>query len=171
MYCQRSEALRLNNFVFENTNLVEQEIENLIRHITEALLIFDYPTTLKTYISSQAYMVLLVSCSNIKKKYFQSHAKSEGHYQTSLFKVHIIGVGVMGQWLRALLVLLEELGSVHSTHMAVFYLLTPVSENLAPSSGPCGYCLHVVQRHSGRLNTQPYKIIKINLKNYIIYTF
>lgn len=67
-------------------------------------------------------MVLLVSCSNIKKKKktFQSHAKSEGHYQTSLFKVHIIGVGEMGQWLRALLVLLEELGSVHSTHMAVF---------------------------------------------------
>ena len=40
--------------------------------------------------------------------------------------------------------------------------VTPVPGDLMPSSGLCGYCVHVVHRHTHRLNIHTRKI-KINL--------
>jgi hypothetical protein len=51
----------------------------------------------------------------------------------------------MMQWLRALVVIPEDLGSVPSTDMVANYgSVTSVVGDLTPSSGTCGYCMPVV---------------------------
>lgn len=50
----------------------------------------------------------------------------------------------MAQQLRILAVLLENLGSIASTHMVAYnWLLSLLPGNLMPSCGSCGYCMHI----------------------------
>jgi hypothetical protein len=68
----------------------------------------------------------------------------------------------MAQWLGALLALVEDLGLIPSTHMAIYNCITPVQEDLIPS-----------HRHTCRQNTNAHRnkikiIKKRRLQSYFI---
>ena len=55
----------------------------------------------------------------------------------------------MAQWLRTLVDLLEDLGSIPNTHtMAHNYLLTPVSEDPVISYGLLGHCMYLLHTYT-----------------------
>jgi hypothetical protein len=65
----------------------------------------------------------------------------------------------MAQQLRTPDAIPENPGSIPSTHMVVHNcLLTPVPEELLPSLGCCGYCIHIVHIYPGK--THAHKILK-----------
>lgn len=69
----------------------------------------------------------------------------------------VIGAGEKGQWLRGLAALPWDLGSVPRTYMGTHNpLLTPIRNDLTPSSGFHGYCMHTVHIHAGK-NTHTHK--------------
>lgn len=63
----------------------------------------------------------------------------------------------MAQSSGALAALLENVGSIPSTYMALRTFCNSSSGDLIPSAGLHGHCTHVVPKHKGRQNTHTHK--------------
>jgi hypothetical protein len=69
----------------------------------------------------------------------------------------------MAQCLRALVALSEEASSIVSIYICHTRVGNSIPEDIVPSSGLCGHCMHIVHRHLCRPNTHEIKI-NISLK-------
>lgn len=84
---------------------------------------------------------------------------SQPPLRTEVLRLH--GAGKMAQGKRALATLVEDLGSIPSTLMGVdLYAIPQVPGNLTPSSGLCGYCMHVVYIYILRHTHNPHIHVK-----------
>lgn len=70
---------------------------------------------------------------------------AEGNRGEGSAEIIVDGAGEMAQKIRAMTALPEDLGWIPSTHnVAHNQLLTLFIENLMPSSGLLGYCMHAI---------------------------